>query len=202
MRATTLSAHIRRLRKLAAADDWGRREEAGFTLRDLIEEHFADGIRLTEDWVADTDERVRRAVCLSCMQRKGRTTEDRLPVIYERLTRLMRDDSLYVRKCCGPFVVGYLGYTYPTSALPWLRGLASHNDFNVRANVAKAFSQALGRRFPSESLEILSLIGFEDSRRVRTAVESAVRNIVRSPEGAALARRKVRSLVARLAAHD
>jgi len=116
---------------------------------------------------------------LACMQRKAYTDEGRVAAVLARLTSLMVDDDLYVRKCCGPFVVGYLCYTYPLVSLPWLESMAHCDDLNVRANVAKAFSQALGRQQPDAGLSILSLLSDDTRHRVRSAVKSSLRNIVR-----------------------
>jgi len=174
-----LNKRIQELQRGALSDDWSRREEAGFSLRDLMEEHFDEVMRLTESWVKHPSERVRRAACLACMQRKAFTDSQRVRKVLHRLTTLMKDDSLYVRKCCGPFVVGYLGYTYPSLTIPWLKKQARIRDLNARANVAKAFSQALGGRHPWEGLEILAILAIDDRSRVRQAVSASARNIVR-----------------------
>jgi 3-methyladenine DNA glycosylase AlkC len=175
----SLRREIQRLKKLANSSDWVTREGAAFALRDLLEESFDDGMKLTEQWAADPSERIRRAACLGCMQRKKVTTPIRVRRVLKRLEQLMTDESLYVRKCCGPFVVGYLGYTYPDISLPWLRRQAQRRDLNVRANVAKAFSQALGKAHPREGLEILNVIADDNRLRVRSAVLSSLRNIIR-----------------------
>ncbi len=175
----SIASTLKSLRKLAASDDWSTREGAGFDLRNLIEEEFDAAMRLSESWVSDPSDRVRRAACLGCMQRKGHTDSRRVRSILRRLEKLMSDDSIYVRKCCGPFVVGYLGYTYPTLTLPWLAKQARKADLNVRANVAKAFTQALGRRHPVEGLAILKALAEDERPRVRSAVVSALRNMVR-----------------------
>jgi 3-methyladenine DNA glycosylase AlkC len=179
MRSCQLAVAIQRLRLSADSNDWHERECAGFSLRDLIEESFEEGIRLTRDWVKDPSERIRRAACLACMQRKKYTTPHRLGIVLRRLGPIMTDDSLYVRKCCGPFVVGYLGYTYPEMTLPWLSNQATRRDLNVRTNVAKAFSQALGGRHPREALEILNSLSDDERPRVRAASKSAVKNVLR-----------------------
>jgi hypothetical protein len=167
------------LRAQADSVNWSERETAGFMLRDMMEVHFDQVFQLTKAWVHDPSERVRRAVCLACMQRKRFTTSVRLRLILERLESLMADDSLYVRKCCGPFVVGYLGYTYPTTTLPWLEGQVRSPNLNTRANVAKAFSQALGGKHPVLAFEILHQLCDDPERRVRSAVGASVRNILR-----------------------
>lgn len=174
-----LGASVRRLYVLAQSDDWSEREEAGFSLRNLIEHHFEDGMALSQAWPSDRSNYVRRAACLACMQRKAFTNEGRVAVVLDRLTSLMADDDLYVRKCCGPFVVGYLGYTYPRVSLPWLESMAHSEDLNVRTNVAKAFSQALGRQQADAGLSLLSLLSNDPRHRVRSAVKSSLRNIIR-----------------------
>jgi 3-methyladenine DNA glycosylase AlkC len=168
---------------MAASDQWHERETAGFALRDLLELNFEDGFRLTENWVDDPSENIRRAACLACMQRKRFTDEPRLRAVLSRLDRLMTDDSVYVRKCCGPFVVGYLGYTYPRITLPWLALRSRSADPNVRTNVAKAFTQALGGSHPADALKILRRLSHDRTPRVRSAVRSALRNIARRHPG-------------------
>jgi hypothetical protein len=113
------------------------------------------------------------------MQRKNRTELAKVQRVLKRLAKLMEDDDIYVRKCCGPFVVGYLGYTYPSLTLPWLQQQASRHDLNIRANVAKAFSQALGGQYPHEGLSILTTLASDSRHRVRSAVVASLRNILR-----------------------
>jgi hypothetical protein len=143
-----LAKRVRYLRAKAASDDWHEREDAGFELRDLLEERFDEGMALTEGWVKDPSPRIQRAACLSCMQRKSRTTSERVARLLQRLEPLMADDDLYVRKCCGPFVVGYLGYTYPDQVLPWLLKQAQSRDLNVRTNVGQRFQPSARRSAP------------------------------------------------------
>jgi hypothetical protein len=116
------------------------------------------------------------------MQRKAKTTEDRLRPILGRLEILMKDDNIYVRKCCGPYVVAYLAYTYPQIVMPWLKDQAHSTDLNVRTNVAKAFSQSLGARRPRDGVAILKVLATDHRRRVRQAVQSSARNIFKKSE--------------------
>ena len=108
----------------------------------------------------------------------------------------MIDDALYVRKCCGPFVVGYLGYTYPEHSLPWLEQQAvKDTNLNRLANVAKAFSQALGRQQPRAAVTTLSLLMGDERHRVRSAVLASVRNTAKGPEGRALLKAEMPQLL-------
>jgi len=170
---------LEELHRLAVSDVWSTRESGGFGLRNLIEIHFDEAMRGTSGWPSDSSPFLRRAACLGCMQRKAFTDDRRVRLVLERLVVIMHDDHAYVRKCCGPFVVGYLGYTYPGLTLPWLKKQAESDDLNVRANVAKSFSQALGRRYPKEALSILDQLSTDDRYRVRAAVGGSMRNIAR-----------------------
>jgi hypothetical protein len=177
-----LRGRVSELRKLAASDDWWDREIAGFALRDFIEDHFAEGMKLTSRWPKNPSTRIRRAACQSLMRRKAKTAYKRLPPILRRLEVLMTDDDIYVRKCCGPYVVAYLAYTYPRIVIPWLKDQARSTDLNVRANVAKAFSQSLGTRRPEDGVAILKVLAKDQRRRVRQAVLSSARNISKRSE--------------------
>ena len=135
-----------------------------------MEDHFVAGMKLTSLWPNHRSARIRRAACQSLMQRKAKTTDDRLPPILKRLAVLMKDDDIYVRKCCGPYVVAYLAYTYPRIVIPWLKDQAHSANLNVRTNVAKAFSQSLGGRRPKDGVTILKVLAKDHSRRVQQAV--------------------------------
>lgn len=175
----SLDAFILRLYVMSKSEDWTVREEAGFALRNQIEMDFDVSMALTNHWVHDESPYVRRAACLACMQRKAFTDSRRVSAVLERLIPLMADDDIYVRKCCGPFVVGYLGYTYPDITLPWLERMAMAEDINVRANVAKAFSQALGRHSPRFGLKLLNQLALDHRHRVRSAIGASMRNITK-----------------------
>jgi hypothetical protein len=149
-----LRRRISELRELAQSDDWWDREIAGFALRNLIENYFVEGMKLTMRWPKHRCARVRRAACQSLMHRKAKMTDGRLQPILKRLAVLMHDDDIYVRKCCGPYVVAYLAYTYPKMVIPWLKHQAHSTNLNVRTNVAKAFSQSLGARRPSRASDL------------------------------------------------
>jgi hypothetical protein len=194
-----LRRRISELGKLADSDDWWDREIAGFALRDLIEDHFAEGMKLTRRWPKHRSARIRRAACQSLMQRKAKTTDERLRPILKRLDAFMKDDDIYFRKCCGPYVVAYLAYTYPRIVMPWLKDQARSTDLNVRANVAKAFSQSLGTRRPADGVAILKVLAKDQRRRVRQAVLASARNISKGGElGNSLVARKLRRLLSDL----
>ena len=82
-------------------------------------------------------------------------------------------------------------YTYPTITLPWLTKRALSKDFNIRANVAKAFTQALGGQFSADAIRILNLLCRDSSPRVRAAVSAALRNVARRNPTFAVQARKL-----------
>jgi 3-methyladenine DNA glycosylase AlkC len=170
------------LKAMAASDDWHTREEAGFTLRDLNETHFDTVFPATASWVVDPDERVRRASCLACMIRPRASTPRMVDEVLRRLELIVLDDSVYVRKCSGPFVIGYLGYTYPDLAIPWIRSLTRSRHRNARTNAAKAYSQALAARHPDAALDVLERLAGDEDARVRAAVAASIRNLVKRRE--------------------
>lgn len=168
---------------MADSSDWHVREDAGYRLRDLLENDVETVIALTQDWVEDPSPNVRRAACLGCLVRKGRRLEkDKWPPILRRLERLMEDGDGYVRKCCGPFVVGVLGWTYPDIVTPWIVRLAASEAENVRWNVAAAFSQAFGTKHPDVAMKALRILSDDPRPAVRRRVISSLKN-VRKVEG-------------------
>ena len=152
MTAVQLTKFLRDLRRRAASDDWSEREGAGFALRDLMELHFDAVFSATQDWVRDNCDRIRRAACLACMHRKRFGTPTRIRRILGRMLILMRDESRYVQRASGPFVLGYLAYTYPAETIPFLRKAARSRNAWVRVNVVRTFSQAAGSRESSAAI--------------------------------------------------
>jgi HEAT repeat protein len=179
MTAVTLNRDLRDLKRRAASANWVVREGAGFALRDLMEIDFDAIFRATQGWVTDEDDRVRRAACLACMHRKRFGTPTRIRRILGRMLVLMRDESRYVQRACGPFVLGYLTYTYPVITIPFLRKAARARNPWVRVNVARAFSQAAGGRESSAAIELLEVLADDNDPRVVRAVGVAARNLRR-----------------------
>ncbi|MFZ5672117.1 MAG: hypothetical protein ACOZAM_04050 [Pseudomonadota bacterium] len=66
-----LRRRLRDIRASADSGNWHEREDAGYALRNLLEEDPAQVIALTRDWVSDESENVRRAACLGCLIRKA-----------------------------------------------------------------------------------------------------------------------------------
>lgn len=176
--ATNLQQRIEEIRLLAIDTDWKSREKGGFELRNLFADNFESIQPILTAWMNDKNERIRRAAVLACMQKKLHEQPYRVIRILDMLEISLDDTSRYVRKCHGPFVLGYLGYTYPTIVLPrieqWSRVKKRQYE---RWNIASAFSQAFGRRYPDEAIKVLTLLASDSRQLVWKAVASSLKNV-------------------------
>ena len=170
------------LYKFAIDDDWKRREQAGFELRARVEKDHISMLPHIDRWLEDPNDRIRRAAVLACMVRKKYGTPEIITKILVRIGKVLNDDSLYVRKCTGPFVLGYLGYTYPEITLPqiklWVDSYMNGPKY-ICWNLASAFSQALGRRYPDFALEILPRLAQHNDKFVQRAVIRSICNVAK-----------------------
>lgn len=177
---------LQQLKKMASHNDWKIRETAGFELRGRVEENYRYMLRVLDEWLADKNERVRRAAVLACMMRKKKATSNAIAALLNRLERALNDKSSYVRKCTGPFVLGYLGYTYPSISLPKIRNWYRENKNGPKYicwNLASTFSQALGRRKPQVAANLLRLIINHPEKLVQRAVQRSLINVASTSIG-------------------
>ncbi len=170
------------LRELAIDDDWKRREESGFELRSRVEKDHMSMLIHLDKWLDDPNDRIRRASVLACMVRKKFGTPEIISKILIRIEKVLNDNSLYVRKCTGPFVLGYLGYTYPETTLPQIKQWVNfyiNGPKYICWNLASAFSQALGRKQPDFALEILPYLSEHNDKLVQRAVIRSLINVAK-----------------------
>lgn len=160
-------------------EPWQVREWGGFSLRNLMETHFDEVFALTESWAVDPSPNVRRGVLLGCKLTKKAATPDRVKRVLKRIALLMPDGHEYIKKNCGAFVVNELGSLQPDIVLAWLKEQAAIADPNVRSNVAKSFTQAFGKRYPQQAMEVLELIVDDPAKIVQSALVSALKNLVK-----------------------
>ncbi|MDX2085356.1 MAG: HEAT repeat domain-containing protein [Candidatus Melainabacteria bacterium] len=156
---------------------WQVREWGGFSLRGLMEKHFEEAFALSEPWVHDPSVNVRRGALIGCKLTKKSATPERVHQVLERISHFMSDENDYIKKNCGPFVVNELGSLQPEIVLNWLKIQAQIPNVHVRANVAKAFTQAFGKRYPQEAMSVLELLRDDPERRVQSAIISALKNL-------------------------
>ncbi len=168
------------LHSSAKDGDWRRREDVGFELRARMETDWRPTLCTVREWLTDDDPSVRRAAVVACMVRKRFGTPEIICALLEELERVLDDANPYVRRNLGPFVLGYLGYTYPDVVLPQLRRWVARfcNGPSYPCwNLASAFSQALGRRHPIVALELLPQLANHPSALVRRAVARSLVNV-------------------------
>lgn len=173
-----LPRKIEEIRILIIDNDWKLREKGGFEFRDLFSENFELVLPIVIEWINDNNERIRRAAVLACMQKKLHNQPSKIVALLDMLENSLNDSSRYVRKCHGPFVLGYLGYTYPAIVLPRIELWAKVKEQEYeRWNIASAFSQALGRRYPDEAIKVLTLLASDSRPLVWKAVASSLKNV-------------------------
>lgn len=164
------------LQREAANPDWERREVAGFELRRRVEVDWQAKLPVLDAWLVSDNEYIRRAAVLACMVRKRYGSPPCTIGLLEKIEKVLNDSSVYVRKCTGPFVLGYLGYTYPDVVLPqietWFDRYKDGHKYTCW-NLASTFSQALGRRQPQTALKLLPLLAdHPDNLVIRATVRS------------------------------
>lgn len=169
------------LKKIAQDDDWRLREDAGFELRARTEEGFEQNYKVIKKWLNSNDENIRRAGVIGCMVRKRYGTSEKIYRLMRLLEKVLDDPSVYVRRNTGPFVIGYLGYTYPDTVLPilseWAKQYKNSSKFCACWNIVSAFSQALGRRRPQEALQVMRTFASHPHYIVQRSVTKSLVNI-------------------------
>ena len=168
------------LLKIADDPNWEVREYAGTAFANVLKENPALHGKILE-WSEHTSENVRRAVVFSSLayKQKGDITK-----AFEILKPLMSDNSQYVKKNLGPFILGsHFGNNFPEETLEFLKSLVNEKCSNTLWNIAMSFNNSFGNRFPEDSLQILSKMMCSENPVVRRAVISTLRHLhKRHPE--------------------
>ncbi|MEK7992905.1 MAG: HEAT repeat domain-containing protein [Planctomycetota bacterium] len=168
------------LERLADDLEWPVREAAACGMKEALRENFPSVYPSISRWAVSKNARHRRAAALAVMIGRSRDPGTVAKLLHV-VELLLDDNDAYVRKSVGPFALGYLGYTYPAAVLPRIKEWAfqKHNP-RARWNLAMAFSQALGRRFPGDALAVLSaLLSQDDHPVVRAAAVASLRNVAK-----------------------
>jgi len=154
-----LNLSLSELMQTASSDDWRSREDAGFERRARTEEGFDQNYSVLNAWLGHNNEYIRRAAVIGCMVRKRYGTPEKIYRLMGLLENVLDDPSAYVRRNTGPFVIGYLGYTYPDTVLPilceWAKKYENITQPYICWNIVSAFSQALGRKHVQVALQVV-----------------------------------------------
>ncbi|WP_221563674.1 DNA alkylation repair protein [Alkalihalobacillus sp. TS-13] len=154
------------------------REWAGGGCGEILAERFEKFYPVMEVWKEDESENVRRAVVLSVMYASKSLDESYVRKLLEILEPLMKDESEYVKKNLGAFVIGDgLLKRYPAHVLPWLESLVGSDDETVRWNIAMVFSATAVRSFYKEGEKLLVELETDERKKIQRAVKKARRNL-------------------------
>lgn len=155
--------------RIADDPNWEVREYAGNAFANtLFHNHsFYDTvIELTKHH----SENVRRAVVFSAMAFREKKLLSKAFAIFEPL---LFDNSKYVRKNLGPFILGsYFGNKYPEETIRQLKKWSKIRDANVRWNIIMAFNNSFGNKYPEKALEVLEKFAGDVDIIVQRALKS------------------------------
>jgi vesicle coat complex subunit len=161
--------------KIADDENWEVREYAGSAFANTLHDNpdFYDELKKL---YRHPSENVRRAIVISAIGLRDKSDKKKLKKAFALLQPLLFDKSGYVRKNLGPFVLGsYFGNTFPKETLAQLKKWTEIGDDYVRWNIAMAFNNSFGNKYPEEALKILKLLIGDVSLVVKRAVVSTLR---------------------------
>lgn len=160
------------LLKIADDPNWEVREYAATAFADTLyynRDFYKDLIK----WTKHNSENVRRAVVFSALALKDKENLDKAFAILEPL---MYDNSKYVRKNLGPFILGsHFGNNFPEQTISKLKKWSKIRDENVRWNIVMSFNNSFGNKYPAEALHVLKYFAGDDDIVVRRTLMSTLR---------------------------
>lgn len=167
---------------LRIADDinWEVREYAGSAFANVLRANPKLHAKMLR-WSKHKSDNVRRAVVFSSLAYKNSNDTSKA---FEILSLLMSDDSMYVKKNLGPFILGsHFGNNHPEVTFEFLKAQCKEKNSDVLWNVAMSFNNSFGNRYPEEALKILSTIAQSEMPAVKRAVVSTLRHLHRRYPG-------------------
>lgn len=159
------------LLKAANDDNWEVREyAAGAFVNTLL--HNPDFYKTVVKLTKHRSENVRRAVVFSALAYRN---QEHLERAFRILEPLMFDNSKYVKKNLGPFILGsYFGSKFPKETIRQLKKWSKIHDENVRWNIIMAFRNRFGNTHPEEALGVLKLLTGDVDLVVKRALMSTL----------------------------
>ncbi|MBL8007356.1 MAG: hypothetical protein JNJ56_07475 [Ignavibacteria bacterium] len=158
---------------LLTADDpnWEVREYAGVSFAAALN-HNDSFYRTLQKWSKHKSENVRRAVVISAL---GYRDAERYRKAFLLLEPLLFDNSKYVRKNLGPFILGScFGNKFPEEILKQLKKWGKYRDENVRWNVIMAFNNSYGNKHPEYAFDVLKMFTGDIDITVKRALMSTL----------------------------
>jgi 3-methyladenine DNA glycosylase AlkD len=165
------------LMKIADDPNWEVREYAAGAISATVYK-YKDFYNTLEKWRKHPSENVRRAVVMSAWGLRDRQNPTSALKAFALLEPLLYDSSVYVKKNLGPFAIGsWYGNAFPKETLKQLDKWVKIKNENVRWNVAMAFNNSFGNKYPDRALKFLKTLSKDKSKIVRKAVTSTLRTL-------------------------
>lgn len=160
------------LLKISNDPNWEVREYAGNAFADTLYYH-KDFLTDLEEWSKHPSENVRRAVVFSAL---GVRDEKNYKTGFSILKPLMSDNSVYVKKNLGPFILGSLyGGKFPEETAEFLKKTGSSNDPYVKWNVIMSFNNSYGKKNPDLAFDVLRMFKEDEDIIVIRAMRSTLK---------------------------
>ncbi len=163
------------LLQIADDDNWEVRETAGGALANTLY-YNSDFYSTLTKWAKHPSDKIRRAVVISSLGLLEKGNTKNLQLAFSLLEPLLYDSSVYVKKNLGPFVLGsYYGNSFPEEVFAQLKIWLKIKDENVRWNIAMAFHNSYGNKYPDKALDILTVLANDNQPSVKKFVKSTVK---------------------------
>jgi len=160
------------LLKTADHNNWEVREYAASAFANTHYEN-REIYKDLQKWTKHPSENVRRAVVFSALALRDKENLDKA---FTLLEPLMFDNSKYVKKNLGPFILGSLfGNKYPRETIRQLKKWSKIRDCNVRWNIIMSFNNSFGNSHPEEALKVLKYFIGDIDLTVKRAMLSTLR---------------------------
>ncbi len=165
------------LMKIADDPNWEVREYAAGAISATVYK-YKDFYNTLEKWREHPSENVRRAVVMSAWGLRDRQNPTSALRAFALIEPLLYDSSIYVKKNLGPFAIGtWYGNAFPKETLKQLDKWIKIKNENVRWNVAMAFNNSFGNKYPDAALRFLKILSKDKSKVVSRAVASTLRTL-------------------------
>ncbi len=164
------------LLKSADHPNWEVREYAAGAFANTLYENndlYKDLIK----WTKHSSENVRRAVVFSALALRDKENLNRA---FSLLEPLLFDDSRYVKKNLGPFILGScIGNKFPGETFRQLKKWSRIRDSNVRWNIIMSFNNSFGKKYHEDALKVLKYFTGDVDLTVKRAMLSTLKFLYR-----------------------
>ncbi|CAN5389346.1 hypothetical protein BH10BAC5_BH10BAC5_10890 [soil metagenome] len=159
--------------KIADDKNWEVREYAAGAFSNIANA-YPDFYKTLMKLTKHSSVNVKRAVLFAAI---GLMKDDQLDKAFDLIEPLLYESSTYIKKNHGPFILGsYLGNNYPKETFAKIKEWLRIKDEHVRWNLAMAFNNSFGNKYPDEALKVLETLSKDESKVVRRAVISTLRS--------------------------